>query len=75
MQLLHFDDQIGRIDFRRGGDDLRAGGAVGGIVETHGRQETQALIAGLELLPRRSIDHRGVVLEELDLERALARKP
>jgi two-component system sensor histidine kinase KdpD len=46
-----------------------------GIVETHGRPETERLIAGLEALPRRTIDHRGVLLTELDLDAALARKP
>jgi two-component system sensor histidine kinase KdpD len=46
-----------------------------GIVETHGRYDTGALVIGLEILPRRKIDHRGIVLEELDLDAALARKP
>jgi two-component system sensor histidine kinase KdpD len=48
---------------------------VVGCVETHGRAETQALVDGLEILPRRPIEHRGVVLPEFDLEGALARKP
>jgi two-component system sensor histidine kinase KdpD len=46
-----------------------------GIVETHGRPETERLLAGLDTLPRRVIDHRGVLLTELDLDAALARKP
>jgi two-component system sensor histidine kinase KdpD len=46
-----------------------------GIVETHGRFDTGALIIGLELLPRRKVNHRGVALEEFDLDAALARKP
>ena len=46
-----------------------------GVVETHGRYETGALVIGLEMLPRRKVDHRGVTLEEFDLEGALARKP
>jgi len=46
-----------------------------GVVETHGRAETAALVEGLPTLPRRSIDHRGVTLLELDLEAALTRKP
>jgi two-component system, OmpR family, sensor histidine kinase KdpD len=56
---------------------LRAGGedVVVGCVETHGRPETDALLAGLEILPRREVVHRGVVLREFDLEAALARKP
>ena len=48
---------------------------VVGIVETHGRSETAALVEGIPILPRRSIDHRGVKLEELDVDAALARKP
>jgi two-component system sensor histidine kinase KdpD len=52
---------------------------VVGAVETHGRVETAALLAGLEVLPRRAVDCRGMALEELDLEldleAALARKP
>ncbi|HEY5920953.1 MAG TPA: sensor histidine kinase KdpD [Kofleriaceae bacterium] len=46
-----------------------------GAVETHGRTETARLLDGLDVLPRRRMDHRGVVLEEFDLEAALARKP
>ncbi|HEY1960305.1 MAG TPA: sensor histidine kinase KdpD [Polyangiaceae bacterium] len=49
--------------------------AVVGIVETHGRYDTHALLIGLELLPRRKIAHRGIELEELDLDAVLARKP
>ncbi len=48
---------------------------VVGYVETHGRQETQALLAGLEILPRQSLDYRGVALEEMDLDAILARRP
>jgi len=48
---------------------------VVGLVETHGRRDTAALLAGLEVLPRRTIDHRGVEVEELDLEAILARRP
>ena len=46
-----------------------------GLVETHGRKETAALLEGLEILPRQSIPYRGVELQELDLDAALARKP
>ncbi len=46
-----------------------------GVVETHGRYDTGALVIGLELLPRRKAEHRGVTLEEFDLDGALARKP
>ena len=55
---------------KSGGADL-----VVGVVETHGRSETAALLAGLPVLPRRSVEHRGVKLEELDLDAALVRKP
>jgi two-component system sensor histidine kinase KdpD len=46
-----------------------------GIVETHGRYETASLVIGLEMLPRKRIEYRGVTLEELDIDAALARKP
>ncbi|MDF2692703.1 MAG: Osmosensitive channel histidine kinase KdpD, partial [Labilithrix sp.] len=47
---------------------------VVGVVETHGRYDTGALLLGLELLPRVKIEHRGVKLEELDLDAALDRR-
>jgi two-component system sensor histidine kinase KdpD len=46
-----------------------------GIVETHGRYETASLVIGLEMLPRKRLEYRGVTLEELDIDAALARKP
>jgi two-component system sensor histidine kinase KdpD len=46
-----------------------------GIVETHGRAETGALLDGLEVLPRKRIDYRGKVLAEFDIDAALARRP
>ncbi|HEY2511631.1 MAG TPA: sensor histidine kinase KdpD, partial [Polyangiaceae bacterium] len=46
-----------------------------GVVETHGRYDTGALVIGLEMLPRRAALHRGVTLEEFDLDVALARRP
>jgi two-component system sensor histidine kinase KdpD len=46
-----------------------------GVVETHRRKETAELLLGLELLPRRTTDHRGHLLDEFDLDRALARRP
>ena len=48
---------------------------VVGLVETHGRTETAALLDGLEVLPRRKIEYRGHEIEEFDLDAALARKP
>jgi two-component system sensor histidine kinase KdpD len=46
-----------------------------GVVETHGRRETQALLRGLEVLPRQTLDYKGRQLTEFDLDGALARKP
>jgi two-component system sensor histidine kinase KdpD len=46
-----------------------------GVVETHGRSETAALLAGLETLPLRELDYRGRKLAEFDLDAALARRP
>ena len=49
--------------------------AVVGAVETHGRYDTASLLLGLDLLPRRTLPYRGRVLEEFDLDAALARRP
>jgi len=46
-----------------------------GFVETHGRAETAALLEGLEAVPRRRIEYRGVTVEELDVDAVLARRP
>ncbi|MBM3577297.1 MAG: sensor histidine kinase KdpD [Alphaproteobacteria bacterium] len=46
-----------------------------GVAETHGRLETQALVNGLETLPRRKCDYRGRIIEEFDIDAALTRKP
>ena len=48
---------------------------VVGVVETHGRADTAALIEGLERVPRRRVEYRGVVLEEMDVDALLAREP
>jgi len=48
---------------------------VVGVVETHGRYETGSVLIGLELIPRRSVEHRGIRLDEFDLDAALARRP
>jgi two-component system sensor histidine kinase KdpD len=48
---------------------------VVGSVDTHGRRETEALLEGLEVLPRKSLEYRGKQLPEFDLDAALARKP
>ncbi len=55
---------------RRDGVDV-----VVGVVETHGRKETEALLEGLELVARRQIDYKGRVLPEMDLDAILARRP
>jgi two-component system sensor histidine kinase KdpD len=46
-----------------------------GVVETHGRAETEALTTGLETIPRRTIEYRGRTLTEMDLDAILARRP
>src|SRR6266852_2221354 len=46
-----------------------------GIVETHGRRETEALIVGLAAVPRRRVDYKGRALDEMDLDAILARRP
>jgi two-component system, OmpR family, sensor histidine kinase KdpD len=46
-----------------------------GVIETHKRQETAALVAGLESLPSRDLSYKGVTLKEFDIDGALARKP
>jgi two-component system sensor histidine kinase KdpD len=46
-----------------------------GYVETHGRKETEVLVEGLEVIPRKATEYRGVTVEEMDLNAILARKP
>jgi two-component system, OmpR family, sensor histidine kinase KdpD len=46
-----------------------------GVIETHGRADTAALLDGLPVLPRRALAYRGVTLHEFDLDLALARRP
>ncbi|OEZ58908.1 DUF4118 domain-containing protein [Duganella sp. HH105] len=46
-----------------------------GVVETHGRSETAAMLAGLEVLPPRAVEHRGKRLAEFDLDGALEHRP
>ncbi|PWR18084.1 sensor histidine kinase [Zavarzinia compransoris] len=48
---------------------------VVGVVESHGRKETEALLQGFEIMPRVTVDYRGRVLDEMDLDGLLARKP
>jgi two-component system, OmpR family, sensor histidine kinase KdpD len=55
---------------RREGVDVAVG-----VVETHGRAETEALLAGLEVIPRRVAEYKGHRLAEMDLDAILARRP
>src|SRR6185312_573627 len=55
---------------RRDGIDL-----VVGVVETHGRKETEALLDGLEIVPRKSVAYQGHVLQEMDIDAILKRHP
>lgn len=55
---------------RKSGTDV-----VVGFVETHGRAETEALVRGLEVVPRKRLEYRGQVVEEMDLDAVIARRP
>ncbi len=56
--------------------DMRDGlDLVVGIVETHGRVETEALLAGLPVIPRRQVTYKNIQITEMDLEAILLRKP
>src|SRR5215475_7114014 len=57
-------------DRKRDGYDI-----VVGVVETHGRKDTEALLEGLEVIPRRNVDYNGRRLHEMDLDKILARRP
>lgn len=46
-----------------------------GVVETHGRKDTENLLEGVPILPRKEIEYKGAVLKEFDLDAALERKP
>ena len=48
---------------------------VVGVVETHGRKETEALVEGLEAIPRRHVEYKGRSLEEMDIDAIIARRP
>src|SRR2546427_12108058 len=48
---------------------------VVGLVETHGRAETAKLLDDLEIVPRRKMEYRGIVVEEMDVDAILARRP
>ena len=48
---------------------------VAAVVETHGRVETQALLDGIEVIPRKALDYKGRTLEEMDIDAVIARRP
>src|SRR6201990_3776152 len=55
---------------------LKAGtDVVVGVVETHGRAETEALLKGLEVLPRKRLSYKDQIVEEMDLDAGIARRP
>src|ERR1700744_3845561 len=55
---------------------LKAGvDVVVGAVETHGRVETEALLKGLEIIPRKRVSYKDQILEEMDLDALIARRP
>lgn len=58
-------------------NELRNSGVdvVVGLAETHGRAETEALLQGLEVVPRQEIEYEGAAFEEMDLDAVLARRP
>lgn len=64
-------------DMLKSAHEAKAKGAdlVIGYIETHNRPETEALVVGLEIIPRKKTEHRGVILEEMDLDAVIARKP
>ncbi len=55
---------------KSGGPDV-----VAGLIETHGRRETEQLIEGFDILPRKPIVYRNQIMKEFDLDAALARRP
>ena len=61
--------EAARLRLKEGAD------VVAGVVETHGRAETEALLAGIEVVARRLVDYRERRLNEMDLDALLARRP
>ncbi len=61
--------QTARIDKSKGED------VIIGYIETHNRQETIALVEGLEIIPRKKVEYKGIWLEEMDLDLIISRKP
>ena len=55
---------------------LKAGvDVVVGVVETHGRAETEALLRGLEVIPRKRLEYKDQILEEMDIDAVIVRRP
>src|SRR5260370_8663687 len=48
---------------------------VVGVVETHGRKETEALLTGLEIIPRRQVQYKGHMLSHMDVDSLITRRP
>jgi two-component system sensor histidine kinase KdpD len=65
-----YDMLMAAQDSRKRGVDVAVG-----YVETHHRHETEALVEGLTLIPRRQVHYKGAILEEMDLDAILRRKP
>src|SRR4030081_2832907 len=61
--------QTARAKLKEGAD------VVAAVVETHGRKETQALLDGIEVIPRRQIAYKGRALDEMDIDAVIARHP
>jgi two-component system sensor histidine kinase KdpD len=57
------------------GEKLGGRDMVAGLVETHGRRETEQLLEGFEALPRKPLAYRNQMMQEFDLDAALARRP
>jgi two-component system, OmpR family, sensor histidine kinase KdpD len=64
-------------DMLKAAHEARAKGrsVVVGYVETHGRRETEDLLKGLQILPRRTVEYRGTHLQEMDIDAILALRP
>jgi two-component system sensor histidine kinase KdpD len=75
---LGFAPGVGKtVEMLQEGHRLRKQGvdAVIGVVETHGRADTAAVVGDLEQVPRRRVEYRGVVLDEMDTDAVLKRRP
>ena len=64
-------------DMLKSAHEARAKGVdvIIGIVETHKRQETEALLAGLPAVPRKQMEYKGTMIDEMDLDAIIARRP